>query len=85
MVHNNHSPTERSPLLGNEAQPTNGHAVEPTTEQASPAQDGASEIALAEEPSTVKLITTMLAIWIGVFFAALGNLLSPFPLPCRPY
>ncbi len=62
--------SETSPLLGQDEQ--NGQAVDPENTQPSP-DSGASEIALAEEPSTKKLVAIMGAIWTGVFFAALGT------------
>lgn len=60
--------TERSPLLRDEEQNANG------------AHDGApngaastDDAVLAEEPSTKKLLAIMSAMWLGSFFAALGN------------
>ncbi|KIW96206.1 uncharacterized protein Z519_03274 [Cladophialophora bantiana CBS 173.52] len=66
--HQHHHPTETSPLLGSE----NGAAVDPESAQSVP-ETGAGEIALAEEPSTKKLVAIMAATWIGVFFAALDT------------
>ncbi|KIW24775.1 uncharacterized protein PV07_10468 [Cladophialophora immunda] len=63
-----HPPTETSPLLSEQ----NGAAVDPESAQPAP-ETGADEIALAEEPSTKKLVAIMAATWIGVFFAALDT------------
>jgi hypothetical protein len=83
----NDASTERSPLLGrhqaghNDTTVGNGAVVEP--ENAQPISDGAGdddqEIALADEPSTKKLIAIMGSLWLGVFFAALGTLIALFP------
>ncbi|KAK5232208.1 hypothetical protein LTR47_006737 [Exophiala xenobiotica] len=62
--------SETSPLLGHNEQ--NGQAVDPENTQPSP-DSGPSDIALAEEPSTKKLVVIMAAIWTGVFFAALDT------------
>lgn len=52
--------TERSPLLDNGA---NGNA-----------EQRGSDIPLADEPSTAKLVLTLGSCWVGVFLAALGEL-----------
>lgn len=71
-------PSERSPLLGQQNGPANGHVVDPEDQSNTNVQtDGADEVVLAEEPSTRKLVLTMVAIWLGVFFAALGKPISP--------
>ena len=63
--------TEQSPLLNHEADSTdaivqeNGNPNHDTTHN----QD---DVPLAEEPSTRELLAMMAAIWMGVFFAALG-------------
>lgn len=68
--------SETSPLLGGHQ--NGGQQVDP--ENAQPAADDndteTNEIALAEEPSTKKLVAIMGAIWLGVFFAALGTYLG---------
>jgi hypothetical protein len=63
--------SERSPLLGSQNESINGHAVDP--ENHTTQSEGADEVVLAEAPSTQKLALTLGAVWIGVFFAALGN------------
>lgn len=68
---NDQAPTETSPLLGHQ----NGQTVEPTNAQPRSSENSSdveNTIALAEEPSTKKLVVIMAAIWTGVFFAALG-------------
>ncbi|KAI1611446.1 major facilitator superfamily domain-containing protein [Exophiala viscosa] len=68
--------SETSPLLGQTQQNGrgNGQPVDPENTQPSPEEDpAADETALAEEPSTKKLVAIMVAIWIGVFFAALDT------------
>ncbi|KIX05784.1 uncharacterized protein Z518_03756 [Rhinocladiella mackenziei CBS 650.93] len=73
-------PSETSPLLGHQngtinrsnTNAGNGQAVDPENTQ-TPPDTGADEIALAEEPSTKKLVAVMAAIWTGVFFAALDT------------
>ncbi|KEF51748.1 uncharacterized protein A1O9_12085 [Exophiala aquamarina CBS 119918] len=83
-----HASTERSPLLGrlNETVNSNGAiVVEP--ENAQPVSDGAGgvgeqEPALANEPSTKKLLAIMGALWLGVFFAALdGTIVATLTAP----
>ena len=70
-------PSEHSPLLGQQNGSANGHAVDPEDQSNAIVQtDGADEVILAEEPSTKKLVLTMVAIWLGVFFAALGKPIS---------
>lgn len=88
----NDTSTERSPLLGrhqggqNDTTAGNGTVVEP--ENAQPISDGAGdddqEIALADEPSTKKLIAIMGSLWVGVFFAALGMLITLIPTHYQP-
>ncbi|KIV81039.1 hypothetical protein PV11_08492 [Exophiala sideris] len=63
-------PSETSPLLDHAQQQQQGQPVDPENTQ--PDTD-ADEIALAEEPTTKKLIAIMSAIWLGVFFAALDT------------
>lgn len=66
-------PSERSPLLGQRNDTANGHCIDPEDQSnAHASTDGADEVVLAKEPSTNKLVLTMVAIWLGVFFAALG-------------
>lgn len=65
--------SETSPLLNNQQQQhhdgiANGNAA--SSEDSN--ESGAHEVALAEEISTKKLLAIMGAIWIGVYFAALG-------------
>ena len=60
--------TERSPLLRDEEQ--NGRPVQ--DEGLDGAQE-ASDVPLAEELSTKKLLAIMSAMWLGSFFAALGK------------
>ncbi|OAL23928.1 hypothetical protein AYO20_10840 [Fonsecaea nubica] len=70
-AHDTHEPSETSPLLGGEQ---NGIAVDPESAQPVPVPvTEADEIAVAEEPSTKKLVAIMAATWIGVFFAALDT------------
>lgn len=69
-------PSETSPLLGQPGETANGHTVDPENSPAAP-DNGASEVVLAEEPSTRKLAVIMGAIWLGVFFAALGMFHCP--------
>lgn len=63
--------TERSRLLDTESGRTNpdgrgdGHASEAH-------EQDADNVPLAEEVSTKELLVVMAAIWMGVFFAALG-------------
>lgn len=74
--------TERSPLLGQQHIDTsNGHIFDPERESrpadenaggAANAGENDGEIALANEPSTKRLLATLATIWIGVYFAALG-------------
>lgn len=67
-------PSERTPLLDEENRLTNGHDIESESEtNTAKPTDGADEVVLAEDPDTKKLILTMSAIWLGVFFAALGQ------------
>ncbi|KIY00416.1 uncharacterized protein Z520_04101 [Fonsecaea multimorphosa CBS 102226] len=73
----NHQPTETSPLLSDlndgAAAPAPA-AADPESAQPGVPETGADdEIALAEEPSTTKLVAIMGATWIGVFFAALDT------------
>jgi len=81
--------TERSPLLGglNGTVSGDGAIVEP--ENAQPTSEGASDddeqIVLADEPSTKKLLAIMGALWLGVFFAALGTFDCTFPHPRTQY
>ncbi|KPI40199.1 Multidrug resistance protein fnx1 [Cyphellophora attinorum] len=56
-------PSERSPLLAN------GHAAEQQARNV----DGANETALADTPSTSRLILILGACFVGVFFAALDT------------
>ncbi len=63
--------SERSPLLGNENGSINGQAIDP--ESHATQSDAVDQVILAEEPSTQKLALTLGAVWIGVFFAALGK------------
>jgi len=72
--------SETSPLLGQNEQ--NGRAFDPENTQPSP-DSGPSDIALAEEPSTKKLVVIMAAIWTGVFFAALGMYHTISLTPCQ--
>jgi hypothetical protein len=67
--------SETSPLLREHGDGVNGHLVDPENQHQNGSQqtDGADDTALAEEPETKKLILTLSAIWIGVFFAALGT------------
>ena len=60
--------TEASPLLRDEEQ--NGR---PVANGASDGSQEASDVPLAEEPSTRKLLAIMSAMWLGSFFAALGE------------
>jgi len=67
--------SERSPLLGQHHGSSNGRVVDPEDVHGPPAaadeqHDGTGH----EEPSSTKLVVIMTAIWIGVFFAALGML-----------
>ena len=67
-------PSERSPLLGRQQDTTDDNAaiVEPENAQPEADENGqASEE--AEELSTKKLIAIMGTLWVGVFFAALGE------------
>jgi hypothetical protein len=73
-------PSERSPLLGHQNGSANGQVVDPEGQHGADAQtDGTDEVVLAEEPSTRKLVLTMIAVWLGVFFAALGKQTSFSP------
>lgn len=99
VVSEDQTPTETSPLLGGHQ---NGQTVQPINAQpgssnssenvangnggSSDSSDVENITALAEEPSTKKLVAIMAAIWTGVFFAALGMFvvrvfLSGLPLP----
>jgi hypothetical protein len=60
--------SERSPLLRDEEQ--NGSAVQDGGHDSSHEADN---VPLAEEPSTMKLLAIMSAMWLGSFFAALGK------------
>lgn len=67
-------PSEHSALLGQQNGSANGHVVDPEDQShANAHSDSADEVVLAEEPPTRKLVLTMVAIWLGVFFAALGK------------
>ena len=61
-------PDERTSLLDSQ----NGTTVHPESTQPTPETD-TTEIAVAEEPSTSKLLAIMGAAFIGVFFAALDT------------
>jgi MFS family permease len=64
---------ERSPLLG-QTPPANGHAVDPEASTPANAQtDGVSEVLVAEEPSTRRLLIIIGSMWIGCYFAALDT------------
>lgn len=88
----NDTSTERSPLLGrhqgsqNDTTTGNGTVVQPINAQpiSERAGDDDQGIALADEPSTKKLIAIMGTLWLGVFFAALGTLLTLFPMHYQP-
>ncbi|KIW45506.1 uncharacterized protein PV06_03892 [Exophiala oligosperma] len=86
VVSEDQTPTETSPLLGGHQ---NGQTVQPINAQpgssnssenvangnggSSDSSDVENITALAEEPSTKKLVAIMAAIWTGVFFAALDT------------
>jgi hypothetical protein len=53
-------------LLGERG--TNGHIVDTDSQN-----DGANGVVLVDEPPTKKLVITLGAIFVGVFFAALGE------------
>jgi hypothetical protein len=62
--------TERSPLLGDDQ--LNGHVQENGyTGQNDASND--EDVPLAKEATTKELLAVMAAIWMGVFFAALGT------------
>ena len=68
-------PSERSPLLGDQNGSANGHVVDSEEQSNANAQpNGTDEVVLAEEPTTKQFILTMLVLFVGVFFAALGRL-----------
>lgn len=69
-------PSEQSPLLGDRSQAVNGHVTDAEQQPSNTEQDGADEVALAEEASNQKLVVILFTLFIGVFFAALGR---PFP------
>jgi MFS family permease len=65
---------ERSPLLGHQAHTANGHAIDPEASNPTNTQtDGATEVVVAEEPSTKRLLIIMGSMWIGCYFAALDT------------
>lgn len=71
-----HLASERSPLLGGSGSTANGHIGEDAERQAADGeQDGTDEVVLAEEASNKKLVAILFTLFIGVFFAALGEIL----------
>jgi hypothetical protein len=60
--------TENSPLLADQDRGANGHIADD-----GPQDDGANDTVLADVPPTKKLVITLGAIFVGVFFAALGE------------
>jgi hypothetical protein len=71
-------PSERSPLLDDRQNTANGHANGYATgdaedQSAAAHHDGADEVVLAQEVSTKKLVAIIMAMFVGVFFAALGT------------
>jgi MFS family permease len=65
---------ERSPLLGQQTSPANGQAVDSEASTSANAQtDGVSEVIVAEEPSTRRLLIIIGSMWIGCYFAALDT------------
>ena len=62
--------TEESPLLGQA--PTVGE-VDDEEDEGEEREEQENDVPLAEEPSTSKLLVVLLAVWIGVFFAAAGR------------
>ena len=73
MPTNEDASNERSSLLGQHGS-ANGH-VDPEGQDGPNGQqtDGNNETVIAEEPETKRLVLLMLAIWVGVFFAALDT------------
>jgi hypothetical protein len=65
---------ERSPLLGHvdEERLAAEDNLEAQAEQERREHD-AGATPIADEPSTRKLVLTMASLWLGTFFAALGN------------
>lgn len=59
-------------MLGGQQQQHHGTAIGNGVLPDDSNESGAQEVPLAEEISTKKLVAIMGAIWIGVYFAALG-------------
>lgn len=77
-------------VRGDDVADAEAAVVEPTNVQpaADPDDDGGEEqngtgndVAVAQEPGSTKLTAIMFAIWIGVFFAALGKYLPYLIIP----
>lgn len=72
---------ERSPLLVERndqppQRPNDDGGLEAQAEQEQREYDAGATV-VADEPSTKKLAATMASLWVGTFFAALGNSSSP--------
>lgn len=67
-------PNEQSPLLGNgKTQASDDGTIEHGAERSDESGDNAeTDVPIAEEPSTAKLVLVLSSIWLGCFLAALG-------------
>lgn len=67
-------PDEESPLLSNgKTQASDNGAIEHGAESSDEGGDhGETDVPIAEEPSTAKLVLVLSSIWLGCFLAALG-------------
>lgn len=74
---NKHSPSESTPLLQDDnAVEDNGVVERERTQSSTRDRDDADE-PLVEEPTVGKLLIQLGSVWVGVFFAALGEFFDP--------
>ena len=67
------SADEQSPLLSNgKTQAQDNGTIERGADR-SEDDDGETDVPIAEEPSTAKLVLVLSSIWLGCFLAALGT------------
>lgn len=65
-------PDEQSPLLSNgKTQDQDNGTLEHGADR-SEHGDGETDVPIAEEPSTAKLLVVLSSVWLGCFLAALG-------------
>lgn len=67
-------PDEQSPLLSNgKTQAQDSGTIEHGADRSEDgSSDGETDVPIAEEPSTAKLVLVLSSIWLGCFLAALG-------------